>query len=49
MLFCMAVMIITRRSKKVIINEKYMISLLQIRRRTPGIIIKDKNRQITYR
>jgi hypothetical protein len=42
-------MIITRRSKKVMINEKYMISLLQIRRRTPGITIKGKNRQITYR
>jgi hypothetical protein len=27
-LFCIAVMIITRRSKKVMINERYMILLL---------------------
>jgi len=27
-LFCMAVMIITSKSKKVIINERYMIDLL---------------------
>jgi hypothetical protein len=33
-LFCTAVMIITRTSKKVMINEAYMVNLLQVRRRT---------------
>jgi hypothetical protein len=42
-------MIIARRRKKVMINERYMISLLQIRRRNAGITIRAKNRRITYR
>jgi hypothetical protein len=44
----MAVMIITRRSKKVMINERYMVNLLPILCRTAEITITAENRWTTY-